>query len=77
MGSWFPIAVTCAGADSWVQSGSMWGQSLWGYAEADPVVVGVVVAAVVVLAVVYVVLRLTGNHTPGRQKSDRANRDRS
>jgi len=50
--------------------------SLWGYAEADPVVVGVVVAAVVVLAGVYVVLRVTGNHTPGRRKADRANRDR-
>jgi hypothetical protein len=38
---------------------------MWGYAEADPVVVGVVVAVVVVLALVYLLVRVTGGRATG------------
>jgi len=44
--------------------------SLWGYAEADPTVVGIVVAAIAAAAVLYVVRRaarrLFGKLTSGR-----------
>jgi hypothetical protein len=39
----------------------------WGFAEADPVVVGVVVAAIALLAVAFVAMRLTRG---GRAKKD-------
>ena len=50
--------------------GDVLGDGLWGYAEADPVVVGIVVAVVVALALVYVIVRLAGNRGPGRAGRD-------
>ena len=47
--------------------------SWWGYAEADPTIVGVLVAVFGVLAVLYVVGRATG-FIAGRDRRDRARR---
>ena len=37
----------------------MFSSALWGYAEADPTVLGIVVGAFIILAVMYVVIRVT------------------
>lgn len=53
-----------------VESRATW----WGYAEADPAVVGVVVAAVVAFALTYVAQRLLRDRTrarPGRRQGPR------
>jgi hypothetical protein len=46
--------------------------ALWGYAEADPTVVGIVIGIFAIIAVLYGVVRVTGKSGAG--KSDRPGR---
>jgi hypothetical protein len=46
--------------------------ALWGYAEADPTVVGIVVGVFALIAVLYVVVRVTSKSGAG--KNDRPGR---
>jgi hypothetical protein len=47
---------------------------LWGYAEADPVLVAILVAAVLAFAIVYLVLRASGRRDPNASERKRADK---